>query len=216
MFPAGGGAWAGWTSRGRRGPSKRASPGAPPSPGPSSPSFASPEHLPAYFEQRAAAFGARLALRKGEQRLTHRDLQTLASGLARIRARSGPHAAPVALHVDNGPLAVAAMLAVWKAGKFFVMLDPDAPPERLATILLDCEAELLLTRREHLDRARAAVSATATPSWTSARSSPRPRRSWASCLARAPSRAWSTRRELPAVPRASCWVTRASGGASRR
>jgi amino acid adenylation domain-containing protein len=126
--------------------------------------LASPEHLPAYFEQRAAAFGARLALRKGEQQLTHRELQTLASGLAqRIRARSGPHAAPVALLVDNGPLAVAAMLAVWKAGKFFVMLDPDAPPERLAAILLDCEAELLLTRREHLDRARAAVSATTTP-----------------------------------------------------
>ena len=28
---------------------------------------ASPEYLPAYFEQRAAVFGVRLALRKGEQ-----------------------------------------------------------------------------------------------------------------------------------------------------
>lgn len=124
----------------------------------------SPEHLPAYLEQRAAAFGARLALRKGEQRLTHREVQTLAGAIAqRILARSGPHAAPVALLLDNGPLAVAAMLAVWKAGKFFVMLDPDAPSERLAAILLDCEAELVVSQREHLDRARAAVGATGTP-----------------------------------------------------
>ena len=124
----------------------------------------SPEQLPAYLEQRAAAFGARLALRKGEQRLTHREVQTLASAIAqRILARSGPHAAPVALLLDNGPLAVAAMLAVWKAGKFFVMLDPDAPSERLAAILLDCEAELVVSQREHLDRARAAVGATGTP-----------------------------------------------------
>ena len=179
--------------------------------------LASPEHLPAYFEQRAAAFGPRLALGKGEQRLTHRELQALASGLAqRILACSGPDPAPVALLLDNGPLAVAAMLAVWKAGKFFVMLDPDAPPERLAAILQDCEAELLVTRREYQGRARAAVGVMRRPSWTRARSTPRPRPSRASCLAPALSRAWCTRRGQRAGPRASCWVTRASGGASRR
>ena len=126
--------------------------------------FPSSEHLPAYFEQRAAALGPRLALSKGEQRLTHRELQALASGLAqRILACSGPDPAPIALLLDNGPLAVAAMLAVWKAGKFFVMLDPDAPPERLGAILQDCGAELLVTRREHQGRARAAVGVMATP-----------------------------------------------------
>jgi amino acid adenylation domain-containing protein len=124
----------------------------------------SPEDLPAYFERRAAALGARLALRKGVERLTHRELQALAGGLARrIRGHSDRHSAPVALLLDNGPAAVAAMLAVWKAGKFFVMLDPDAPPERLAAILRDCEAELLVAGPAYRDRARAAVGAGATP-----------------------------------------------------
>ena len=123
-----------------------------------------PERLPAYLARQAAAFGDRLALRKGEERLTYRELDARAEALAhRILARAGPEPAPVALYADSGPTAVVAMLAVWKAGKFFVVLDPDAPSERLAAILHDSEAELLVAAPSHVDRARTAIGARDTP-----------------------------------------------------
>jgi amino acid adenylation domain-containing protein len=126
--------------------------------------FGAPEGLPAYLAARAATFDACLALCKGAQRLTHRELDALANGLARrILARTRPGPAPVALLFDNGPTAVAAMLAAWKAGKFFVALDPDAPRERLAATLHDAEAELLVAGPAHVERARAAVGAGALP-----------------------------------------------------
>jgi len=126
--------------------------------------LATPEELPAYLARRAAAFAARLALRKGDESLTYRDLDARAADLARrILARTGPDPAPVALCLDSGPTAVVAMLAVWKAGTFFVVLDPDAPPERLAAILDDSEATLVVSAPSHLGRAQAAVGARATP-----------------------------------------------------
>jgi len=126
--------------------------------------FAVPEELPAFLARRSATLGTRLALCKGEERLTYRDLDARAEALARrILARAGAGPAPVALCIDNGPTAVVAMLAVWKAGKFFVVPDPDAPPERLAAILHDSEAELLVAEPSHLGRARAAIGARTTP-----------------------------------------------------
>src|SRR5262245_45940098 len=94
--------------------------------------LATPEELPAHLARQAAAFATRLALRKGDECLTYGELDARAAALARrIVARTGPDPAAVAVCVDNGPTAIIAMLAIWKAGKFFVVLDPDAPSERL-------------------------------------------------------------------------------------
>ena len=104
-----------------------------------------PEDLLARFEQGAARWPDALALAKGDDRLSYRDLNERANRLARgLVSAAGPGDEPVALLLDNGPATVVAMLSVWKAGKFFVVLDPGAPVERLAAILADSGAAWLV------------------------------------------------------------------------
>jgi amino acid adenylation domain-containing protein len=74
---------------------------------------------------------------------------------------------PVGLHLDRGTTMVVAMLAVWRAGGAYVPLDPAWPAERLASMLADSGAPVLVTDRDGLDFAGTVVrpteSGTATP-----------------------------------------------------
>ena len=54
----------------------------------------------------------------------------------------------VALCAGAIPLAAVGLLGILKAGGAFVPLDPSYPPERLAFMLADCEASVLLTTHE--------------------------------------------------------------------
>jgi amino acid adenylation domain-containing protein len=120
------------------------------------------EHLVRHLESRADELGSKVALQKGDDRLTYRELDRRANRLARaIRQRTGASPEPIALLLDNGPAALTAMLAVWKAGKFFVILDPAAPVERHAAILKDSQARLLVAGDGHRTRADAAIRSTA-------------------------------------------------------
>lgn len=122
-----------------------------------------PEHLLAHLERQASALDSRLALTKAGARVSYRQLNEAANRLGRlVLAQLGEEPEPVALLLDNGPVAVAAMLAAWKAGKFFVVLDPAAPPDRLRAILDDSGARLLVADCVHAGQARAAVAATST------------------------------------------------------
>ena len=117
-----------------------------------------PEDLLAHLERRAEELGPRLALHKGAERVSYGELNARANGLARaLVERAGEGAEPVVLLLDSGPGAVVGMLAAWKAGKFFIMLDVAAPPERLAAVLDDTGARLLVTGPAHRDAARAVV-----------------------------------------------------------
>ncbi|MEO3756664.1 AMP-binding protein, partial [Streptomyces sp. B6B3] len=58
----------------------------------------------------------------------------------------------VGLCLPRGVDVVVGMLAVWKAGGAFVPLDPDHPADRLAHILTDSEATLVLGTGETLAR----------------------------------------------------------------
>ena len=119
-----------------------------------------PEDLLAHLERRAAELGPRLALHKGAERMSYGELNARANGLARaIVERAGERAEPVVLLLDSGPGAIVGMVAAWKAGKFFTMLDVAAPPERLAAVLDDTGARLLVTGPAHRDAARAVVGA---------------------------------------------------------
>ncbi len=66
-----------------------------------------------------------------------------------ILARRGRDQEPIALLLDNDAPMIAAMLGVLKAGKIYVPLDPSLPTARLAHILRDSQAALLLTDRSH-------------------------------------------------------------------
>jgi amino acid adenylation domain-containing protein len=78
--------------------------------------------------------------------LTYRELDRRADRLARRLRELG--VAPedrVALHVGRSPAMVVGLLGVLKAGGAYVPLDPAYPPERLAAMLADSGARVLVT-----------------------------------------------------------------------
>ncbi|HEX5720871.1 MAG TPA: amino acid adenylation domain-containing protein, partial [Thermoanaerobaculia bacterium] len=80
--------------------------------------------------------------------MTYGELDELSARLAASLAAQGvgPEV-PVALCLERGPLLVAAILAVLRAGGAYVPIDPAYPRERQAWILEDSGARLLLTER---------------------------------------------------------------------
>ena len=104
--------------------------------------------VPQLFEEQAKKNPSALAIVCGPERLTYDDLNRRANRLARrLRALGvGPELA-VAICVERSAEMVVAQLAVLKAGGFYVSLDPSYPSERLAYMLEDSQAHVLLTQQ---------------------------------------------------------------------
>ncbi|HWN40735.1 MAG TPA: amino acid adenylation domain-containing protein, partial [Thermoanaerobaculia bacterium] len=114
--------------------------------------------LHALFEAQAARTPEAVALvaypegSTGE-RWTYRELDLLADSLARRLAGLGigPEMR-VGVCLNRTPLLVASLLAVLKAGGAYVPLDPSYPPERLAFMLEDADAAILLSEPDLVAR----------------------------------------------------------------
>ncbi|HEX8273688.1 MAG TPA: amino acid adenylation domain-containing protein [Longimicrobiaceae bacterium] len=107
------------------------------------------------FESQAERTPDAVALTSGSESLTYAELERRADRLAR-RLRSvgvGPEAR-VGLCLERGVDMVVAVLAVLRAGGAYVPLDPDHPGERLAYVLEDSGARVLLTQSALADRFR--------------------------------------------------------------
>jgi amino acid adenylation domain-containing protein len=98
------------------------------------------------FEERVALEPQAVALVFGRQRLGYQEINTRANRLAHyLRSMGvGPEVC-VALHLERSPELVIAILAVLKAGGAYIPLDPDIPVARLAFILQDSRARVLIT-----------------------------------------------------------------------
>ncbi|HZI11032.1 MAG TPA: amino acid adenylation domain-containing protein [Myxococcus sp.] len=82
----------------------------------------------------------------GDTALTYAELDARANQLAwHLRALGVGPETPVALCLERTPELVVAVLAILKAGGAYVPMDPSYPAERLAFLLQDCGAPLLLT-----------------------------------------------------------------------
>jgi amino acid adenylation domain-containing protein len=98
---------------------------------------------------RAAAAPEAVAIGHGERMWTYRELTRRAWGLAwRLRGLGVGPEVRVAVLTERRPEMVVASLAVLAAGGAYVPLDPMAPPERLARLVRDSGARVLLTERE--------------------------------------------------------------------
>lgn len=114
------------------------------------------QSVAARFETQVERNPDRLAVRDAERALTYRQLNRLSNRLARaiLARRSSASAEPIAVLVEHGASAVIAIIAILKAGKFYVPLDLTLPDARLDAILQDSEAPLILTNTANLARAQ--------------------------------------------------------------
>ena len=87
------------------------------------------------------------------QQLTYGELNRRANQLAHYLQKRGvgPEVA-VGLYLERSVDTIIALLAILKAGGAYVPLDPNQPLERLAFMLEDSRASVLLTRRDLLEQ----------------------------------------------------------------
>ena len=101
--------------------------------------------LPALLAAQALATPDNLAIKFGEVELTYQGLHRQADALAaRLRARLRPGDL-VGVALERGPDLLVALLAVLQSGAAYLPLDPTYPAERIAFMLSDSGARLLLT-----------------------------------------------------------------------
>jgi amino acid adenylation domain-containing protein len=104
------------------------------------------QSVSARFEQQAALHGSRPAIRTATGELSYRELDLLANRIARaIVARLGEGNEPVAVLFEHGAAGIAAILAVLKAGKCYLPLDPASPVARTTGLLTDARARVIVT-----------------------------------------------------------------------
>lgn len=106
------------------------------------------ESLHGLFEQQAAKTPDAVALVYEDQRLSYRALNEQANRWAYGLIRSGVcRDRPVGICMQRSMDMVIAMLAVLKAGGAYLPLDPDYPKDRLAIMLADAQASLILAQQ---------------------------------------------------------------------
>ena len=108
-----------------------------------------PRHLCIHelFEHQVERTPDAVALRCGNQSLTYRELNERANQLSHhlVVQGVGPDKI-VGVCLDRSPELIVSLLAVMKAGGAYLPLDAAYPLERLALMLTECAAELIVTR----------------------------------------------------------------------
>ena len=101
------------------------------------------------FEQQATETPDAPAIVHGDEALTYCQLDERANQLAAyLQHRGVGPDVLVGIHLDRSPDMLVSMLGVLKAGGAYVPLDPAAPPQRLAYMLAQSRAPLVLTDRQ--------------------------------------------------------------------
>ena len=105
------------------------------------------------FEEQVARTPHATAVECGREILSYTELNRRANRLAHwLRARDVGPEIPVAVAMERSIDWVVAMLAIWKAGGAYVPLDPAYPGPRLAALLADAGARVLLTQLHLADK----------------------------------------------------------------
>ncbi len=105
------------------------------------------------FEDQAARTPDAVAVVCGDRRLTYRELDDRADRLAHHLAALGVGpGALVGVLLERSPDLIVALVGILKAGGAYLPLDPEAPPQRLAFLLGDGGARLVLSQASLRDR----------------------------------------------------------------
>jgi hypothetical protein len=159
------------------------------------------------FEAQAARTPDAVGVLHGDRAVTYAELDRRANQLAHALQRRGigPETR-VALHLENGPEQLVGILGVLKAGGAYVPLDTASPADRLAYVIGDSGAALVLADDPAAVPAGLAPVLCLAPDAfadepAGARRAPRGRAAWSTS---------STPRDPRAGPRACWWSTAAS------
>ncbi len=102
--------------------------------------------VPRLLAEQAARTPDAPAASGGGLALSHAELDRRSGRLARmLRSLGVGPETPVGVCLERGPALLVAVLGIWKAGGAYVPLDPDYPAERLAYVLRDAAAPVVLT-----------------------------------------------------------------------
>jgi len=102
--------------------------------------------LPELIEAQVELTPDAVAVIFKDETLTYRDLDTQANHLAHhLQTLGVGPETPVAVCIERSLDLVIALLAILKAGGAYLPLDPEYPPERLAFMLEDSQATVLIT-----------------------------------------------------------------------
>ncbi|WP_310423888.1 amino acid adenylation domain-containing protein [Chamaesiphon sp. VAR_48_metabat_135_sub] len=100
------------------------------------------------FEQQVAQTPNSIAVACESQQLTYRELNDRANQLAHYLLRQGVQPDTfVGLQMERSIDMVVGLLAIHKAGGAYLPLDPDFPADRLALMLADSQAPIILTQQ---------------------------------------------------------------------
>ncbi|MBM0744241.1 amino acid adenylation domain-containing protein [Phormidium sp. CLA17] len=101
------------------------------------------------FEAQVRQRPTAIAVKFGDRQFTYEALNQGSNQLARYLRRLGVKAeTPVGICLERGIEAIAAMVAVLKAGGGYVPLDPSYPSERLRWMVEDAGIEVILTQAD--------------------------------------------------------------------
>ncbi len=100
----------------------------------------------ARFEKQVRLFPGRTAVRDALRSLSYAELNSAANRIASVLMETaGGKRSAVAVFCDHGISSVAAILAVLKAGRYYVPLDPMYPEKTLKHMLADSEAAVIMS-----------------------------------------------------------------------
>ncbi|GEB34858.1 non-ribosomal peptide synthase/polyketide synthase [Brevibacillus parabrevis] len=104
--------------------------------------------LQALFEEQAEKSPQATAVEISGQPLSYQELNERANQLAAtLRERGVQPDQPVGIMANRSVEMVVGILAILKAGGAYVPIDPEYPEERVAYMLTDCQARLVLTQK---------------------------------------------------------------------
>ncbi len=116
------------------------------------------------IEDQARSTPDAVAVSFGDQHVTYLGLSQHATELAyRLRRMGARPEGVIGLCAERSVDLVAGILAIWQAGGTYLPLDASYPTERLALMLTDARAEILLAGKTQLETLNATVSNLALP-----------------------------------------------------
>ncbi|HEV7333469.1 MAG TPA: amino acid adenylation domain-containing protein [Flavisolibacter sp.] len=114
-----------------------------------------PKNLPLHqlIAEQANRFPEQVIVTSKDEKLTYRELNESANQLARLLQKNGVQQGDaVGLLMDRTPQLIAMLLAVMKAGAFYLPIDPSFPTDRIQFMLQDAGAKLIVVSKANANR----------------------------------------------------------------